>query len=86
MPKNYWDFAPPCFRKKVRMFKHQYNFLLLLDIQQRVEGQVLIFSIQIGELCWLLSFVSQFLGLVLFPNHISPLPVGFPLGSAKKGC
>lgn len=68
------------------MFKHQYNFLLLLDIQQCVEGQVLIFSIQIGELCWLLSFVSQFLGLVLFPSHISPLPVGFPLGSANKGC
>ena len=60
MPKNYWDFAPPCFRKKVRMFKHQFNFLLLWDIQQCVEGQVLIFSIQIGELCWLLSFVSQF--------------------------
>ena len=82
MPKNYWDFAPPCFRKKVRMFKHQFNFLLLWDIQQCVEGQVLIFSIQIGELCWLLSFVSQFQKLGM--EHIKILR--WDKEGAKKGC
>lgn len=26
MPKNFWDFEPPCFGKRVRMFKCKYRF------------------------------------------------------------
>lgn len=88
MPKNFWDFAPPCLGKRVRMFKHKYMVFVVVNGHSTiVQGQVhTVLNSQMVELCsspdFCLSSPNLLFSILFYDSGVGPfLPVALPLGS-----